>query len=49
MKQGRIAAFEKTDEVLNEDNIKNVFNVDSHIYFDPYSNSRKVSFKKINE
>jgi len=46
MKKGKIAAFGKTDDVLTENNIENVFNVNSHIYFDPYSDSRKVSFKK---
>ncbi|MDM8537420.1 ABC transporter ATP-binding protein [Desulfobacterales bacterium HSG17] len=46
MKQGKIAAFGDTDKVLTENNIKNVFDVNSHIYFDLFSDSRKVSFKK---
>ncbi|QTA81255.1 putative ABC transporter, ATP-binding protein [Desulfonema limicola] len=49
IKQGSIAAFGNTDKVLTADNIKKVFNVDSHIYFDSYSNSIKVSFKKSHE
>lgn len=46
MKDGRIAGYGKTDEVLTRENIKKVFDVDSHIYFDSYSNSGKVSFKR---
>ena len=46
MKNGKIAAHGKTTEVLNEDNIKKVFGVDTKIYFEKYSNSKQVVFKK---
>lgn len=46
MKSGRIVSEGSTDEVLNEQNIKGVFGVDSKIYFDQYSNSRQVVFKR---
>jgi iron complex transport system ATP-binding protein len=45
MKSGRIFTEGDTDEVLTEENIKEVFNVDSKIYFDTYSNSRQLIFK----
>ncbi|MCP4353444.1 MAG: ABC transporter ATP-binding protein [Desulfobacterales bacterium] len=46
MKQGKIAASGEKDKVLTEENIKKVFSVDSKIFFEPYSNSRKVAFKR---
>ena len=46
MKSGRIVSKGSTDEVLNEQNIKDVFEVDSKIYFDQYSNSKQVIFKR---
>jgi len=46
MKKGKAAAFGETDEVLTAETIQKVFNVDSVIYFEPYSASRKVAFKK---
>lgn len=45
MKKGRIFSEGDTDEVLTEENVKDVFNVDSKIYFDTYSNSRQLVFK----
>jgi ABC-type cobalamin/Fe3+-siderophores transport system ATPase subunit len=45
MKAGRIVSKGNTDEVLNEENIGSVFEVDSKIYFDRYSNTKQVVFK----
>ncbi len=47
MKHGNIAACGDTQNVLTEETIKTVFDVESNISFDPYSNSRKVSFRRI--
>lgn len=47
MKDGNIAACGDTQDVLTEEIIKTVFDVESNISFDPYSNSRKVSFRRI--
>jgi ABC-type cobalamin/Fe3+-siderophores transport system ATPase subunit len=46
MKAGTILAQGNVDETLNEQNIKNVFDVDSKVYFDGYSNSKQVVYKK---
>ena len=47
MKSGRIVSEGDIDEVLNEQNIKDVFEVDSRVYFDQYSNSKQVVFKRM--
>jgi iron complex transport system ATP-binding protein len=47
MKSGKIVSQGPTCEVLSETNIKNVFGVDSKIYFDGYSDSKQVVFKRI--
>jgi len=47
MKSGRIVSEGNTPEVLTEEGIKAVFNVESRVYFDRYSNSCQVSFKGI--
>lgn len=46
MKSGRIVSEGNTDDVLNEQNVKDVFKVESRIYFDRYSNSKQVVFKR---
>lgn len=46
MKQGRIATYGKIENVLNEINIKMVFNADAKVYYEPYSESKQVVFKK---
>jgi iron complex transport system ATP-binding protein len=46
IKNGRIAAYGKTNEVLNENSIKSVFNVDSKVYQDSYSSSKQVVFRR---
>jgi iron complex transport system ATP-binding protein len=43
---GRIAAHGLTPEVLNPGTIKSVFNVDAKVYFESYSDSLQVVFKK---
>ncbi|WP_231714436.1 ABC transporter ATP-binding protein [Desulfonema ishimotonii] len=48
MKDGYVAAFGKTGDVLNTENIRSVFGVDSHVWFDTWSESKKVSFKRNN-
>jgi len=47
MKDGRIAAFGETDAVLTDETIKAVFDVDSRVFFEPYSDSKKVAFKRL--
>ena len=47
MKAGRIVSEGKLDDALTEKNIKDVFQVDSRVYFDRYSNSKQVVFRKI--
>lgn len=46
MKSGRIVCEGDIDDVLNEQNVKDVFEVDSRIYFDRYSNSKQVVFRR---
>jgi ABC-type cobalamin/Fe3+-siderophores transport systems, ATPase components len=46
MKSGRIVSEGNIDDVLNEQNVKDVFKVESRIYFDRYSNSKQVVFKR---
>jgi len=46
IKNGRVAAYGKTNEVLNENSIKSVFNVDAKVYQDSYSNSKQVVFRR---
>ncbi len=47
MRSGRVVSEGDTDEVLNEENIRDIFEVDSKIYFDRYSNSKQVIFRKV--
>jgi iron complex transport system ATP-binding protein len=46
MKAGTIVSEGKIDDTLNEQNIKDVFAVDSKVYFDRYSNSKQVVYKR---
>lgn len=46
IKNGRVAAYGKTDAVLNENTIKAVFNVDTKVYQEKYSNSKQVVFRR---
>ena len=46
IKNGRIAAYGKTDEILSESTIKSVFNVNAKVYQENYSNSKQVVFKR---
>ena len=43
---GRLVAHGTTQEVLNSDTIRSVFNVKAKVYSDSYSNSLQVVFKK---
>jgi iron complex transport system ATP-binding protein len=46
IKNGQIAAYGKTNEILSENTIKSVFNVNAKVYQDSYSNSRQVVFRR---
>jgi iron complex transport system ATP-binding protein len=45
MKAGKIVATGRTEEVLNEENIRKVFDVDAKISFDAYSGARQVVYR----
>lgn len=45
MKQGRIIAAGQTDDVLDEEMVRQVFEVESRVEFNPYSRARQASFK----
>ncbi len=46
MKDGTVAAFGETGQVLTPEIIRKVFDVESTVYYDPCSGFRKVSFKR---
>jgi len=46
MKKGRAAAFGKTEKVLNRDIIKEVFDIDCKVSFEPYAGALQVVFKR---
>ena len=46
MSRGRIAIHGATKDVLNSDTIRRVFNIDSKVYRESYSDSLQVVFKK---
>ena len=46
MKEGNITAHGPTDEILNQDTIRSVFDVDTKVYFESYSASKQVVFKR---
>ena len=46
MKDGRAVCVGCIDEILTEDNLHKVFGIESHIYFDDYSGSKQVVFKR---
>jgi len=46
MSGGRIAIHGATKDVLNSDTIRKVFNIDSKVYAESYSDSLQVVFKK---
>ncbi len=45
MKHGRIIAAGQTDDVLDEEIVRQVFEVESRVEFNPYSRARQTSFK----
>ena len=47
MRFGRIVCEGNIGDVLSEQNIKDVFEVDSRVYFDRYSNSKQVVFRRM--
>jgi len=46
LNHGRIAAYGKTEQVLNEKTIKDVFNIQAKVYLENYSDSKQVVFRK---
>ncbi len=46
LKNGTVVESGRTDDILNSEMIKTVFNVESKIVDDPFSNSRIVAFKR---
>jgi iron complex transport system ATP-binding protein len=46
MKEGRAVCVGTIDEILTEENLYKVFGIESHIYFDDYSGSKQVVFKR---
>ena len=45
LKDGKIVAQGPIDSILNEQNIKQTFEVEAKIYFDEYSSSRRVAYR----
>ncbi len=46
MKTGQAVDVGRTDKILTEANLLKVFGVESHIYFDDYSESKQVVYKR---
>lgn len=46
MKEGKIVAHGRTDDVLNSESIQSVFNVESKVYPEPYTGAKQVVFKR---
>lgn len=46
VRHGKVVANGPIDEILNSEILRDVFQVDSKIYFEPYSDSMQVVFKK---
>jgi len=46
MKQGSVEVHGSTNEILNQKTIRSVFNVETKVYFEPYSESKQVIFKR---
>lgn len=46
MREGQIATHGPAKEVLSNETLKQVFDVEAKVYFEPYSNSKHVVFKK---
>jgi ABC-type cobalamin/Fe3+-siderophores transport system ATPase subunit len=44
MKKGRIAAQGKTEAILSENTLFDVFGIQSKVYFDTYANAKQVVF-----
>ena len=46
MKAGKVVCAGAIDDILTEANLQMVFGIESHIYFDDYSGSKQVVFKR---
>lgn len=46
MKAGRVVCAGNRDDILTEENLHEVFGIESHIYFDEYAGSRQVVFRR---
>jgi iron complex transport system ATP-binding protein len=46
MKDGKVVCAGTIDEILTEENLYKVFGIESHIYFDDYSGSKQIVFKR---
>ena len=46
MKSGRVVCAGNRDEILTEENLYEVFGIESHIYFDEYAGTRQVVFRR---
>jgi iron complex transport system ATP-binding protein len=45
MQAGRVAAHGPVDEVLDPEMVRSVFNIESKVYYEPYTDCRQVVFK----
>jgi iron complex transport system ATP-binding protein len=46
LKQGKIAAHGPAHDILTAETIKQVFNVDVKVGFEPFSDSRQIAYKR---
>lgn len=46
MKSGRVVSQGEQDEMLTEENLREVFGIESHVYFDEYVGSKQVVFRR---
>ncbi|MGE0085556.1 MAG: ABC transporter ATP-binding protein [Desulfococcaceae bacterium] len=46
LREGGIAAFGKTRDVLTPENIQKIFGVEAYVYHEPWSGSDRVSFRR---
>jgi len=46
MKSGRVLSEGSLDDMLTEQNLLEVFGIESHVYFDEYTESKQVAFRR---
>jgi len=46
MKEGTVVTAGPVDDVLNKENIQEVFEVDARVYHDPFSGSKQIAYRK---